>query len=328
MNQIQEKKSLSEILKSASKKYGEGVMAYSDELDNVKIESISTGCHSLNEVFGVGGIPVGRIIDIIGNPSSGKTALCLFLIAQAQKQGKKAAFVDVEFSYAEDYARKLGVKTNELIVVHPDTGEDAFSIVEDLVKSGEISLIIFDSTAAIVSTSELDGDIADPHVALQARLLGRALQRLTGPCARNGTTIIFISQTRDSIGMYGPKKLSTGGNALRFFASVRLEVTKVPPMDGLKEDGVIVGNRLKIKAIKNKVAIPFKEAEIELYFEKGVNQELDLFEYAEKKEVITKVGNTFSFEGQKIGVGKENSISYLVEHPEIYKKIDKTLGNK
>jgi len=311
-------KTLSEILKEARKKYGEGTLAFADDFESLNLEVIPTNCYSLDDVFGVGGLPRGRIIEIFGQPSGGKTAMCLYLIAQAQKEGKTAAFIDAEYSYSSDYAQKLGVDTKELVYMRPETGEDVFDVVEDLVKSGEVAIIIVDSTAALIPASEAEGEISDSTIALQARLLGKGLRRMIPFVSKTNTTVIFISQTRDRIGGYGPTKESTGGNALKFFASVRLEVNK---LKGIESDGALIGNRLKIKAVKNKVAPPFREAEIELYFERGIDQILDLIDYAERYEIIEKAGHTYSFEGEKIGVGKENACKEVSENQDLQKKI-------
>ena len=325
MKQADSSLSLSDVLKTVNKKYGAGTLLYADDDDGLAVEVMPTGCFSLDDVLGIGGIPKGRVIDVYGAPSSGKTALCLHLISQVQKNGGSAAFIDAEFSFSSDYARKLGVDTEKLIFMQPETGEEAFDVIEKLVHTGEVDLIVVDSTAALVPTSELEGEITDHNVALQARLLSKGLRMITGIAAKTKTTIIFISQVRDKIGMFvGPSTDSTGGKALKFFSSVRLEVNRLKSIEGAGK--AIIGNRLKIKAVKNKVAPPFKEAEIELYFESGIDLFVDALEFGEKLDVIAKSGNTYSFNGEKLAVGKEAAANALRSNPELYEEIKKAIN--
>jgi len=321
--------SLSEALKEINKKYGnDSLIKVSDLDERIKIDSLSTSCLSLNNVFACGGMPRGRIIEIFGMPSHGKTTLALFLVAEVQKNGGKAAWIDAEFSFSQNYANKIGVDTKNLFLSQPNTGEMAFDIVESLIKTNEIDIIVIDSTAALVPESELEGEIYDQKIALQARLISKGLRMITGLAAKTKTTIIFISQVRDKIGSFlGPTKVSGGGNALKFYSSVRLEVTKVKTIkDG---DENVIGNRLKIEAVKNKVGLPFRKTEIDLYFERGIDIIADIFDVGVIKNTINKSGNTYSFKDIKLGVGRENCIDFLnnKDNEKILKEIVKELNN-
>lgn len=326
---LDEKKTLKDVFKKTNQEFGIGSISFADENDNLVVESIPTGCLSLDDVFGIGGLPRGRIMDIFGMQSAGKTALCLHLIAQVQKQGFRAAFIDAEFSFSSGYAKKLGVDTDKLIFMQPTTAEQAFTVIEELVHTGEVALIVVDSTAALVPEKELDGEISDAHVALQARMLSKALRMITGAAARTKTTVIFISQVRDKIStgfQLGPPTDSTGGKALKFFASVRLEVSKLKSITGSAK--AVIGNHLKIKGVKNKMAPPFKEAEIDLYFERGIDLASDTLLHAERTEVVEHAGNSFSFAGEKFALGRENAVEVLSANPELYEKVCKAIEKK
>lgn len=325
MKQSDSALSLSDVLKNVNKKYGAGTLSYAEDNEGLEVEVMPTGCFSLDDVLGIGGLPKGRVIDVYGAPSSGKTALCMHLMAQVQKNGGSAAFIDAEFSFSSDYARKLGVDTEKLVFMQPDTGEEAFEVIEKLVHTGEIDLIVVDSTAALVPSSELEGEITDHNVALQARLLSKGLRMITGAAAKTKTTIIFISQVRDKIGSFvGPATDSTGGKAIKFFSSVRLEVNRIKSIEG--DNKSVIGNRLKIKAVKNKVAPPFKEAEIELYFESGIDLAVDALEFGEKLGVVGKSGNTYLFAGEKIAVGRDGAANALRANKTLYENLKKAIS--
>lgn len=312
-----ERKTLSEVLKEIKKDYGTDVVLDVNNESVGKVESLSTGCYSLDSVFGCGGMPKGRIIDIYGAPSSGKTVMSMFLAANVQKSGGKAAWIDAEYCYAKEYAEKIGVNTKELLLFQPDSAEQALDITQKLVESGEVSLIVIDSTAALVPETEMDGDIRDSQVALQARLLSKGLRMMTGVAARSKTTVIFISQVRDKIGAFvGPTTDSTGGKALKFFSSVRLKVDRVKTHKNSKD--VVYGNRLKIEATKNKVGLPFRSCEIDLYFEKGIDVVGDIFDVAVANGIISKEGNTYSYAGNKLAVGRDNAVGQLKSDEKTY----------
>jgi recombination protein RecA len=315
---------LAGIFKDVTKKYGDGSISLASERDT-NIEAWDTGSAGLNYVLGNGGIAKGRIIEVFGAFSSGKTTATLFLIAQIQKQGGRCAFIDSEFSFSVEYAKAIGVNVDKLIFAQPSSGEEAIDIVQKLVESREVALIVVDSTAALVPLHELEGEITDSNVALQARLISKGLRMMTAPCAYTKTTVIFISQTRAKIGGYqtGPMSESTGGNALRFYSSIRLEVKK---LEQIKEGTEVVGNRLKITAVKNKVSNPFRSVDLDLYFASGFDLKGEMLDRSIEKGIIEKSGNTYSFAGEKIGVGKENVRKVLIENEELYQKILKSLN--
>jgi recombination protein RecA len=314
------KKTLEETIKELNKDLGLGTISYIKE-DDVRsnVDWTSTGCFSLDRVFGKG-MPKGRIVDIFGAPSGGKSTLAMFIVAQIQKRGGKAAWIDAEFSFTSDYAKKIGVNTEELLLVQPNCGEDAFKIITDLIPTGEVDIIVVDSTAALVPKRELEGEVYDHSVAEQARLVSKGLRMITGVSARTKTIVLFISQLRDKIGSFvGPTTDATGGKALKFYSSLRVEVTKIKSIKGKGEE--IVGNVLKIKATKNKVSMPFRECNINLFFEKGIDIVGDILEVGSELGLVSKTGNTYSYGDTKLGVGFESAKDYLVENTVIYNKI-------
>jgi len=317
---------LSESLKKINKKYGNESVTTVDEKESTQVESVSTNCPSLDEVFGVGGIPLGRILDLFGESGQGKTTMSLYIVAQFQKAGKKAAWIDTEQCFTSDYARSVGVNTKELILSQPEVGEVAMDILSDLVNSGEFGIIVIDSTANITPQKELDGNMEDHQIALQARLISKALRAITAPAAKNKTTVLFISQLRSNIGMFaGPSKVATGGKALKFYSSVRLSVRTVSKIKGKGSE--IIGNRLKIKAEKNKVSKPFREAEIDVYFDVGVDVVADIFDIAVKRGVISKNGHTYNFGDFKLGVGRDNAKEALSVDEKMFNKIKSEIAS-
>jgi recombination protein RecA len=315
-----ERKTLSEVLKDIKKEYGTDVVLDMNNSETGKVEALSTGCYSLDSVFGCGGMPKGRIIDVYGAPSSGKSTLAMFLAGNVQRNGGKTAWLDAEFCFASNYATKVGINTKDLLLFQPESAEQAIDITLKLVESGEVSLIVIDSTAALVPETELEGEIRDSQVALQARILSKGLRMITGIASKSKTTIIFISQVRDKIGYFvGPTTDSTGGKALKFYSSVRLKVDKVKSHKDSKD--VVVGNRLKIEASKNKVGLPFRSCEIDLYFEKGIDVVGDIFDVAVANGIISKEGNTYSYAGNKLAVGRDSSTEQLKADEKIYSLI-------
>lgn len=293
------------------------------EFKEMNIEAIPTGALSLDIALGIGGIPRGRIIEIFGPESSGKTTLALHIIAEAQKLGGEAAFIDAEHALDPVYAKHLGVNIDELIVSQPDTGEQALEIAEALTRSGAIDVIVIDSVAALVPKAEIDGDMGDTHVALQARLMSQALRKLAGVLNKSKTSIIFINQLREKVGiMFGNPETTPGGRALKFYASVRMDIRKI---ENIKTDGEATGNRAKVKVIKNKVAPPFREAEIDIIYGKGISKEGNVLDLAVNLNFIEKAGAWFSYKGEKIGQGRENTKKYLEDNPKILKEIEKQI---
>lgn len=320
------KKTLDLALKQIDKSFGKGTIIRLGDKQVEPIDSISTGSIGLDIALGIGGIPKGRIIEIYGPESSGKTTLALHIIAQSQKNGGICAFVDAEHALDVKYANNLGVDTDNLFVSQPDFGEQALDIVETLSRSGAVDLIVVDSVAALTPKTEIEGDMGDSHVGLQARLMSQALRKLTGVVHKMNTTIIFINQIRMKIGTmgYGNPETTTGGNALKFYASVRLDVRKIAT---LKQNEQPVGNRTKIKVVKNKVAPPFKTAEFDVMYGEGISKEGEIIDYGVKLDVIDKSGAWFSYQDTKIGQGRENSKAYLKEHPDMANEIVEKLKN-
>ena len=291
------------------------------EFKAMEVEAIPTGALSLDIALGIGGVPRGRIIEVFGPESSGKTTLALHVIAEAQKMGGEAAFIDAEHALDPVYARKLGVDIDNLIVSQPDTGEQALEITEALVRSGALDVIVVDSVAALVPKAEIDGDMGDSHMGLQARLMSQALRKLAGAINKSKTVLIFINQLREKIGvMFGNPETTTGGRALKFYASVRMDIRKI---ENIKQDGQVMGNRVRVKVIKNKVAPPFREAEFDVLYGKGISKEGNIFDMAVNLEIIDKSGSWFSYEGQRIGQGRENAKRYLIERPELLQEVEK-----
>ena len=287
----------------------------------MEIEAIPTGALSLDIALGIGGVPRGRIIEIYGPESSGKTTLALHIIAEAQKIGGEAAFIDAEHALDPVYAKKLGVDIDNLIVSQPDTGEQALEITESLIRSGALDVVVVDSVAALVPKAEIDGDMGDSHMGLQARLMSQALRKLAGAINKSKTVLIFINQLREKIGvMFGNPETTTGGRALKFYASVRMDIRKI---ENIKQDGEIKGNRVRVKVVKNKVAPPFREAEFDVVYGQGISKEGNILDMAVNLDIVEKAGSWFSYNGERIGQGRENVKKYLKENPEMLDEIEK-----
>ncbi|HDX6329733.1 recombinase RecA [Campylobacter fetus] len=324
------KKSLDLALKQIDKAFGKGTVLRLGDKEIEPIDSISSGSIGLDIALGIGGVPKGRIVEIYGPESSGKTTLTLHLIAESQKVGGVCAFVDAEHALDVKYAKNLGVDTDNLYISQPDFGEQALDIVETLARSGAVDLIVIDSVAALTPKSEIEGDMGDQHVGLQARLMSQALRKLTGVVHKMGTTVVFINQIRMKIGAmgYGTPETTTGGNALKFYASVRLDVRKIAT---LKQSDEPIGNRVKVKVVKNKVAPPFRQAEFDIMFGEGISKEGEIIDYGVKLDIIDKSGAWFSYDNSKLGQGRENSKAFLKENKatadEITEKIRANMGD-
>ncbi|EAM0335321.1 recombinase RecA [Campylobacter coli] len=320
------RKSLDAALKSLDKTFGKGTILRLGDKEVEQIDSIGTGSVGLDLALGIGGVPKGRIIEIYGPESSGKTTLTLHIIAECQKAGGVCAFIDAEHALDVKYAKNLGVDTDNLYISQPDFGEQALEIVETIARSGAIDLIVVDSVAALTPKAEIEGDMGDQHVGLQARLMSQALRKLTGIVHKMNTTVIFINQIRMKIGAmgYGTPETTTGGNALKFYASVRLDVRKVAT---LKQNEEPIGNRVKVKVVKNKVAPPFRQAEFDVMFGEGLSREGELIDYGVKLDIVDKSGAWFSYKDKKLGQGRENSKAFLKENPEIADEITKEIQN-
>jgi recombination protein RecA len=303
------------------KQFGKGsIMKLGDETLNTRIPAVSTGSLELDVALGIGGLPKGRITEIYGPESSGKTTLTLHVVAEAQKAGGVAAFVDAEHALDPIYAKKLGVNTDDLLVSQPDTGEEALEITESLVRSGAIDIIVIDSVAALVPKAEIDGDMGDSHMGLQARLMSQALRKLTGVISKSNTSVIFINQIRHKIGvMFGSPETTTGGNALKFYSSVRLDIRRI---DKLKSGDEIFGNRVRVKVVKNKVAPPFRQAEFDMLYNEGISRVGGVLDLGVQLEIINKAGTWYSYKEERIGQGRENAKRYLTENPEMAKEIE------
>ena len=323
MTEAEKRKAIDLALVAMDKQFGRGTVLRLGADNAVPVAAISTGCISLDSALGVGGVPRGRVIEIFGPESSGKTTMALQIIAQAQKTGGAAAFVDAEHALDPAYARKLGVDIDNLLVSQPDSGEQALEITSALVQCGAIDVVVVDSVAALVPKAELDGEMGDNHVGLHARLMSQALRKLTGAVSRTNTCMIFINQIREKIGvMFGSPETTTGGRALKFYSSVRMDVRRT---GALKDGETVIGNRTKIKVVKNKVASPFREAEFDILYGEGVSREGDLLDLGVNKNLVEKSGSWFSFHGERIGQGRENSRVFLKEHPEVAQKLDEEL---
>ncbi len=314
-------KALSIALNQIQKQFGKGsVMRLGERGGVVDIPVIPTGCLPVDIATGIGGIPRGRIVEIFGPESSGKTTLALHMIAEAQKQGGIAAFVDAEHALDPVYAKKLGVNTDDLLISQPDYGEQALEIVDALVRSGAVDLIVIDSVAALVPKAEIEGDMGDAHVGLQARLMSQALRKLTANLNKSQTALIFINQIRMKIGvMFGNPETTTGGNALKFYSTMRLDIRK---MTALKEGQDVIGNRTKVKVVKNKIAPPFKQAEFDIYYGEGISRESALIDLAVALDIIDKSGAWYSYNDERLGQGRENVRQFLKENPELADEIE------
>lgn len=321
-NTMSEKdKALDAAMAQIQKQFGKGaIMKLGDDTAHMNIGAISTGSISLDIATGIGGVPKGRIVEIFGPESSGKTTLTLHIIAETQKAGGKAAFIDAEHALDPVYAKNLGVDVGELIVSQPDTGEQALEICDMLVRSGALDVVVIDSVAALVPKAEIQGEMGDSHVGLQARLMSQALRKITGTVNKSNTCVIFINQLREKVGvMFGNPEVTTGGRALKFYSSMRLDVRRI---ESIKAGDGVIGNRTRVKVVKNKVAPPFKQAEFDIMYGEGISKAGDILDCAVDAKLIEKAGSWYSFEGNRIGQGRENVKVYLKEHPEIMDKLE------
>ena len=317
------KEALANALKQIEKQFGKGSIMKLGEQTDRRVSTISTGSLSIDIALGVGGYPRGRIIEIYGPESSGKTTVALHAIAEVQKQGGTAAFIDAEHALDPSYAEKLGVNIDELILSQPDTGEQALEIAEALVRSGAIDIIVIDSVAALVPKAEIDGEMGDTHVGLQARLMSQALRKLSGAINKSNTISIFINQVREKVGvMFGNPEVTPGGRALKFYSTVRLEVRR---SEQLKLGNDLVGNRTKVKVVKNKVAPPFKVAEVDIMYGEGISKEGELLDIGSALDIVQKSGAWYSYNNEKLGQGRENSKVFLKENPDVAKQIEKSI---
>ena len=321
-NQNPEKKrALEAAMGQIEKQFGKGSVMKLGEFQAMNIEAIPTGALGLDIALGIGGVPRGRIIEIYGPESSGKTTLALHIIAEAQKMNGEAAFIDAEHALDPVYAKHLGVDIDNLIVSQPDTGEQALEITEALIRSGALDVIVVDSVAALVPKAEIDGDMGDSHIGLQARLMSQALRKLAGAINKSKTVLIFINQLREKVGiMFGNPETTTGGRALKYYSSVRLDIRKI---ENIKQDGEVVGNRARVKVVKNKVAPPFREAEFDIVYGKGISKEGNILDIAVNLDIVEKSGAWFSYKGNRIGQGRENVKQYLIDNPDICNEIEK-----
>lgn len=329
MERDEKLKALDAALVQIEKQYGKGaVMKLGDPSAQMNVETIPTGSLSLDIALGLGGIPKGRIIEIYGPESSGKTTVTLHMIAEVQKRGGIAGFIDAEHALDPVYAKNIGVDIDNLYISQPDNGEQALEITETMVRSGAIDIVVVDSVAALVPKAEIDGDMGDSHVGLQARLMSQALRKLTAVISKSNCTVVFINQLREKVGvMFGNPETTTGGRALKFYSSVRLDVRRI---EALKQGGEVIGNRTRVKVVKNKIAPPFKEAEFDIMFGKGISKEGDIVDLASNVGIINKSGAWFAYEGNKIGQGRENAKQYLRDNPadcdEIENKVREHFG--
>ena len=316
-------KALEVALGQIEKQFGKGSVMKLGDFTAMNVEAIPTGALSLDIALGIGGIPRGRIIEIFGPESSGKTTIALHMISEAQKLGGEAAFIDAEHALDPVYAKHLGVDIDNLIVSQPDTGEQALEIAEALVRSGALDIIVVDSVAALTPKAEIDGDMGDSHVGLQARLMSQALRKLSGVINKSKCVIVFINQLREKVGvMFGNPETTPGGRALKFYASVRLDIRRI---ESIKQDGEVVGNRTRVKVVKNKVAPPFREAEFDIIYGKGVSKEGNILDIAVNLDIIEKSGSWFSYNGERIGQGRENAKDYLMKNPKIVEEVEKKI---
>ncbi|MCI6867050.1 MAG: recombinase RecA [Lachnospiraceae bacterium] len=322
MAQDDKLKALDAALAQIEKQFGKGsVMKLGDKGANMNIETVPTGSLSLDIALGLGGIPKGRIIEIYGPESSGKTTVALHMVSEVQKRGGIAGFIDAEHALDPVYAQNIGVDIDNLYISQPDNGEQALEITETMVRSGAVDIIIVDSVAALVPKAEIDGDMGDSHVGLQARLMSQALRKLTGVISKSNCSVIFINQLREKVGiMFGNPETTTGGRALKFYSSIRLDVRRI---EALKQSGEVIGNRTRVKVVKNKIAPPFKEAEFDIMFGKGISREGDILDLAANNNIINKSGAWYAYQGEKIGQGRENAKLYLKEHPEVMEEVDR-----
>ena len=322
----EKKRALNSVFEVIEKQYGKGSIMKLGDTTAVDVDVIPTGSMTLDMALGVGGIPKGRVIEIYGPESSGKTTVALHIVAEAQKRGGEAAFVDAEHALDPVYAKNLGVDIDNLIVAQPDTGEQGLEIAEALVRSGALDVIVIDSVAALVPKAEIEGEMGDSHVGLLARLMSQALRKLTGITSKTGTTVIFINQLREKVGVvYGNPETTPGGRALKYFASVRLDVRK---LEAIKNGTEVVGNKTRVKVVKNKVAPPFKEAEFDILYGQGISKEGNILDVAVNLDIIQKSGAWFSFEGERLGQGRDNVRKYMQENPDFTKDIEEMVRER
>ncbi len=321
MNKDDKLKALDAAITQIEKSYGKGsIMKLGDSGKNMNVETVPTGSISLDIALGLGGVPKGRVIEIYGPESSGKTTVALHMVSEVQKRGGIAGFIDAEHALDPVYARNIGVDIDNLYISQPDNGEQALEITETMVRSGAVDIVIVDSVAALVPKAEIDGEMGDSHVGLQARLMSQALRKLTGVISKSNCTVIFINQLREKVGvMFGNPETTTGGRALKFYSSVRLDVRRT---ESLKQGGEVIGNHVRVKVVKNKIAPPFKEAEFDIMFGKGISREGDILDLAVKENIIEKSGAWYSYAGAKIGQGRENAKNYLKENPGVCAEVE------
>ncbi len=319
----EKRKALEVAMGQIEKQFGKGSVMKLGEFQAMNVEAIPTGALGLDIALGIGGVPRGRIIEIFGPESSGKTTLALHIISEAQKTGGEAAFIDAEHALDPVYAKHLGVDIDNLIVSQPDTGEQALEIAEALIRSGALDVIVVDSVAALVPKAEIDGDMGDSHIGLQARLMSQALRKLAGAINKSKTVLIFINQLREKVGiMFGNPETTPGGRALKFYSSVRLDIRKI---ENIKQDGEVTGNRARVKVVKNKVAPPFREAEFDIVYGKGISKEGNILDMGVNLDIIEKSGSWFSYNGERIGQGRENVKKYLLDNPEMMAEIEQKI---
>ena len=323
-DKVDKMKALDAAIAHIEKQYGKGsVMKLGENRANMDVETVPTGSLSLDLALGLGGVPKGRIIEIYGPESSGKTTVTLHMVAEVQKLGGIAGFIDAEHALDPAYARNIGVDIDNLYISQPDNGEQALEIAETMVRSGAIDIVVVDSVAALVPKAEIDGEMGDAHVGLQARLMSQALRKLTAVISKSNCVVIFINQLREKVGvMFGSPETTTGGRALKFYSSVRMDIRRI---EALKMNGEIVGNRTRVKVVKNKIAPPFREAEFDIMFGQGISKEGDVLDLASNVDIIVKSGSWYSYGGSKIGQGRENAKQYLKEHPEILEEVSQTV---
>jgi recombination protein RecA len=321
---INKNKAIDMALTQIEKQFGKGsIMRLGDRIDPVGIQAISTGCISFDAALGVGGFPKGRVVEIYGPESGGKTTIALHAIAQSQKNGGSAAFIDAEHAMDSGYAKMLGVNTDDLLVSQPDSGEQALEIAEVLVRSGAIDILVVDSVAALVPKAELEGEMGDSLPGLQARLMSQALRKLTAIVSKSNTCMIFINQIREKIGvMFGNPETTTGGRALKFYSSIRVDIRRIA---AIKDGDVVIGNRTRVKIVKNKVAPPFREAEFDIIYNQGISYEGDLLDQAVEKKLVDKSGSWFSYMGERMGQGRDNAKQFIREHPDVAATLDTKL---
>ena len=322
----EKKRALNSVFEVIEKQYGKGSIMKLGDTTAVDVDVIPTGSMTLDLALGVGGVPRGRVVEIYGPESSGKTTVALHIVAEAQKRGGEAAFVDAEHALDPVYAKKLGVDIDNLIVAQPDTGEQGLEIAEALVRSGALDVIVIDSVAALVPKAEIEGEMGDSHVGLLARLMSQALRKLTGITSKTGTTVIFINQLREKVGVvYGNPETTPGGRALKYFSSVRLDVRK---LEAIKNGTEVIGNKTRVKVVKNKVAPPFKEAEFDILYGQGISKEGNILDVAVNLDIIQKSGAWFSFEGERLGQGRDNVRKYMQDNPDFTKDIEEMVRER